>query len=170
MLQKFQFRLRRWRRRSWQIDRSGLTWPQKLAILIGRLCVALPTCAGGVGRLLECDDALGYLESLHFPGGTATASILLAMLILTHVLLGLCLAVGYNTQAAAACLLGLLILDSILPAVFLAGAAVPGGLRSLAGWPLAGALLVLAFCGAGPWSIDARRRRLREMGDSNVLA
>ncbi len=170
MLQRMQLRLRRWRRRLWQIDRSGLAWPQKLAILAGRLCVAVPTCVGGVGRLLECNDALGYLEALHLPGGTATASILLAMLVLAHVLLGLCLAVGHYTQAAAAGLLGLLMLDSILPEVFVAGAAIPGGLRTLAGWPLAGALLALALCGAGPWSIDARRRRLRELGDSNVLA
>lgn len=152
------------------MDRSGLACPQKLAILAGRLCVAVPTCAGGVGRLLECNDALGYLESLPLPGGTATASILLAMLVLAHLLLGLCLAVGHYTQAASVCLLGLLMLDSMLPAVFVEGAVIPGGLRTLAGWPLAGALLVLASCGAGPWSIDARRRRLHQLGDSNVLA
>lgn len=132
--------------------------------------MAVPTCVSGVRRLLACNDAMEYLEALRPPGGTATASILLAMLVLAHLGLGLLLAAGHYTRAAAAVLLGLLLLDSILPEVLVAGAAVPGGLRTLAGWPLAGALLVLALCGGGPWSSDARRQRLRELGDSNVLA
>jgi uncharacterized membrane protein YphA (DoxX/SURF4 family) len=170
MLQLLRLRLRRWRRRLWQPDRSGLTSVQKLGILVGRLCLAIPACASGVGRLLSCAGPLDYLESLGLPGRTATASILLATLVLAHVLLGLCLALGHYTRGAAAALLMLLMLDSLLPEAMEAGAAIPGGLRTLAAWPFAGGLLVLLLCGGGPWSCDARRRRLRELGDSNVLA
>jgi putative oxidoreductase len=122
-----------------------------VAILVGRILLAAMFVLAGFGKLTDIAGTAGWFGSIGLPAPT-----ILAVLVgLLELFGGLAVIVGYKTRIAALAL-----------AVFAIGATLIAHtnfadmmqfLIFQKNFAVVGGLLVLAFAGAGPLSLDARR-------------
>jgi putative oxidoreductase len=121
---------------------------QEFAAPAGRLLIALMFFMSGLNKIFAYEGTQGYMEAMGVPGA------LLPLVILTEVLLGLAVIVGFKTRLAAFGLAGFSIVSAILfhanfsdqmqMAMFMKNVAISGG------------FLFLIAHGAGAWSLDNR--------------
>lgn len=124
---------------------------QEFAAPIGRLLIAFIFVKAGLDKISGYEGTQGYMEAMGVPGG------LLPLVILTEVVLGLAVIVGFRTRLAAFGLAGFTVLSAILfhadfsdqtqSILFMKNIAIAGG------------FLFLIAHGAGAWSIDNRLQR-----------
>ena len=121
---------------------------QALAAPVGRLLIALIFFISGINKISGYEGTQGYMEAMGVPGG------LLPLVIVTEIVLGLAVIVGYRTRLAAFGLAGFTLLSGILfhanfddqmqMIMFMKNLAITGGFLFLVGH------------GAGAWSLDNR--------------
>ena len=121
---------------------------QALAAPVGRLLIALIFFISGINKISGYEGTQGYMEAMGVPGG------LLPLVIVTEIVLGLAVIVGYRTRLAAFGLAGFTLLSGILfhanfddqmqMIMFMKNLAITGG------------FLFLVAHGAGAWSLDSR--------------
>ena len=121
---------------------------QALAAPAGRLLIALIFFISGINKISGYEGTQGYMEAMGVPGG------LLPLVIVTEIVLGLAVIVGYRTRLAAFGLAGFTLLSGILfhanfddqmqMIMFMKNLAITGG------------FLFLVAHGAGAWSLDNR--------------
>ena len=121
---------------------------QALAAPVGRLLIALIFFISGINKISGYEGTQGYMEAMGVPGG------LLPLVIVTEIVLGLAVIVGYRTRLAAFGLAGFTLLSGVLfhanfddqmqMIMFMKNLAITGG------------FLFLVAHGAGAWSLDNR--------------
>ena len=121
---------------------------QELASPLGRLFIALIFLVSGLNKISGYEGTQGYMEAMGVPGG------LLPLVILTEVVLGLAVIVGYRTRLAAFGLAGFSLLsgaifhgnfgDQMQMIMFMKNVAIAGG------------FLLLVANGGGAYSLDRR--------------
>ena len=121
---------------------------QALAAPVGRLLIALIFFISGINKISGYEGTQGYMEAMGVPGG------LLPLVIVTEIVLGLAVIIGYRTRLAAFGLAGFTLLSGILfhanfddqmqMIMFMKNLAITGG------------FLFLVAHGAGAWSLDNR--------------
>jgi len=121
---------------------------QEFAAPAGRLLISLMFVTSGLSKISAYEGTQGYMEAMGVPGA------LLPLVILTEVLLGLAVIVGFKTRLAALGLAGFTLLSGILfhadfgdqmqMIMFMKNLAVTGG------------FLFLVAHGAGAYSLDKR--------------
>ena len=121
---------------------------QELASPLGRLFIALIFLVSGLNKISGYEGTQGYMEAMGVPGG------LLPVVILTEVVLGLAVIVGYRTRLAAFGLAGFSLLsgaifhgnfgDQMQMIMFMKNVAIAGG------------FLLLVANGGGAYSLDRR--------------
>lgn len=121
-----------------------------LALLLGRILIAIPFVMGGINKIGGFAGTQKYMEAFGVPG------LLLPLVILLEIGAGLAVAVGFQTRLAAFALAGFTLLAGILfhgklsdpvqSIMFFKNVAMTGG------------MLALVAAGAGAWSLDGRRR------------
>lgn len=121
-----------------------------LALLVGRILIAIPFVMGGVNKISGFAGTQKYMEAFGVPG------LLLPLVILLEIGAGLAVAIGFQTRLAAFALAGFTLLagvlfhgklsDPVQAIMFFKNVAMTGG------------MLALVAAGAGAWSIDGRRR------------
>ena len=119
---------------------------QELASPLGRLFIALIFLVSGLNKISGYEGTQGYMEAMGVPGG------LLPLVILTEVVLGLAVIVGYRTRLAAFGLAGFSLLsgaifhgnfgDQMQMIMFMKNVAIAGG------------FLLLVAHGGGAYSLD----------------
>ena len=121
---------------------------QEIAAPIGRLLIALMFFMSGLNKIPAYEGTQGYMEAMGVPGA------LLPLVILTEVVLGLAVIVGFKTRLAAFGLAGFTLLSAILfHANFDDQMQMIMFMKNLA---VAGGFLFLVAHGAGAWSLDNR--------------
>jgi putative oxidoreductase len=123
---------------------------QFLAAPAGRLLISLIFLMSGFGKLSSFAGTQAYMESAGVPG------ILLPLVIAVEILGGLAIIAGWHTRLAAFLLAGFTLLSGVLfhsnfgdqvqMIMFLKNVAITGG------------LLMIVSQGAGPYSLDNRKR------------
>lgn len=121
---------------------------QEFAAPAGRLLIAVMFFMSGLNKIFAYEGTQGYMEAMGVPGA------LLPLVILTEVLLGLAVIVGFKTRLAAFGLAGFSIVSAVLfhanfndqmqMIMFMKNVAISGG------------FLFLIAHGAGAWSLDNR--------------
>ncbi len=128
-----------------------------LAAPAGRAALALIFILSGVQKIGGYAATQGYMEFMGVPGG------LLPLVIAVELGAGIALLLGWQARIAAFLLAGFSVLSGLIfhlvPSFGLEGMAAQaetiGFLKNVS---IAGGLLVVTALGAGPWSLDARRR------------
>ena len=132
------------------------TSPNASLILIGRVLLALMFVGAGISKIGGFDGTVGYIASKGLP----LPSLLAVATIVLEVLGGLALIVGWQTRWAA---LALALFTLAASVIFHNFWALPADqqmvqqLMFMKNLSVAGGMLVLAACGAGALSLDARR-------------
>ena len=133
---------------------------RNLADLTGRVLISAMFLISGLGKITGYAGTQAYMESAGVPGA------LLPLVIALEVLGALAVIVGYRTRLAAAALAGF----TILAGVMFHGSSDPmQRIMLLKNLAVAGGFLFLVARGAGAWSLDARRERLRSPVDPVVV-
>ncbi len=128
-----------------------------LAAPAGRAALALIFILSGVQKIGGYAATQGYMDFMGVPGG------LLPLVIAVELGAGVALLLGWQARIAAFLLAGFSVLSGLIfhlvPSFGLEGMAAQaetiGFLKNVS---IAGGLLVVTALGAGPWSLDARRR------------
>ncbi len=128
-----------------------------LAAPAGRAALALIFILSGMQKIGGYAATQGYMELMGVPGG------LLPLVIAVELGAGIALLLGWQARIAAFLLAGFSVLSGLIfhlvPSFGLEGMAAQaetiGFLKNVS---IAGGLLVVTALGAGPWSLDARRR------------
>ena len=126
------------------------TWKPWLE-LAGRLLLAFMFIYSGLGKITGYEGSAQYMQQAGVPG------LLLPLVIVVELVGGLAIAVGWRTRLAAFLLAGF----SILAALFFhAKFDDPAQqIQFMKNLTIAGGFLLLVVHGAGPLSLDGRRRR-----------
>lgn len=122
----------------------------KAADLLGRALLVVLFIVAGIGKITGYAGTEAYMQSAGVPGG------LLPLVILTELGGGLLILLGWQTRIVAFLLAGFTLIAALIfhhdfgnqmqQIMFLKDVSI------------AGAFLILVARGAGPWSLDARRR------------
>ena len=124
---------------------------QELAAPFGRFFIALMFLTSGLNKIPAYEGTQGYMEAMGVPGE------LLPLVILTEIVLGLAVIVGFKTRLAALGLAGFSLLSAVLfHADFGDQVQTIMFMKNLA---VAGGFLFLVANGAGTWSLDGRLAR-----------
>ena len=132
------------------------TPPNPTLVLIGRVLLALMFVGAGISKIGGFDGTVGFIASKGLP----LPSLLAVATIVLEVLGGLALIVGWQTRWAA---LALALFTLAASVIFHNFWALPADqqmvqqLMFMKNLSVAGGMLVLAACGAGALSLDARR-------------
>lgn len=122
-----------------------------LAILIGRILLAIMFVLAGFAKLTDIAGTAGWFGSIGLPAPT-----ILAVLVgLLELAAGLAILVGFQTRIAALALAAFTIGATLI--AHLDFADMTQFLFFQKNFAIVGGLLVLAFTGAGALSVDARR-------------
>jgi putative oxidoreductase len=124
---------------------------ERIAELVGRILLSHIFLLSGLTKIADYSGTQGYMEAFGVPGS------LLPLVIVTEIFGGLSVLLGWKARWGALALAGF----SLLAAYFFHmdfsdQAQTINFMKNLA---IAGGMLVLAARGAGPWSVDARKRR-----------
>ena len=116
--------------------------------LIGRIFISLIFLVAGVGKILNYEGTIGYMESFGVPG------YLLVPAIIIEILFPLIVIVGYKTKLAA---IMLSLFSILLAIIFHTDFSNQMQLMSfLKNFAIAGGFLIIFIRGAGKYSIDQR--------------
>ena len=116
--------------------------------LIGRIFISLIFLVAGIGKILNYEGTIGYMESFGVPGS------LLIPAIIIEILFPLLVIVGYKTKFSAIILaLFALLLAVIFHTDFSNQMQLMSFLKNFA---IAGGFLIIFIRGAGKYSIDQR--------------
>ena len=123
---------------------------QDLAAPVGRILLALMFVLAGLNKISGYSGMQGYMDSMGVPGA------LLPLVILLEVVGGLVLMVGWQTRLTAFLLAGFTIVATLIFHSNLGDQTQM--LFFMKNLSIAGGLLLVVSHGAGPYSIDNRRR------------
>jgi len=129
---------------------SAPTQVRTAAELAGRVLLALLFLVSGVGKIGAYAATAGYMEAVGVPGA------LLPLVIATEVLGGLAVIAGWQTRITALLLAGFTLLSALLFHNNFADQVQ--AIMFSKNVSIAGGFLLLAANGAGPLSIDGRKR------------
>ena len=120
----------------------------KYADLLGRILISFMFIASGYDKIVGYADTAGYMASQGVPG------VLLPLVILTELVGGLLVLVGFQTRGAAFALAGFCVLAALLFHYH------PGDMMQMISFKknlaIAGGFLFLVANGAGPLSFDRK--------------
>ncbi|CAH6876113.1 MULTISPECIES: DoxX family protein [Vibrio] len=123
---------------------------QQFSAPAGRLFLALIFVMSGFSKIGQYEQTQGYMEMMGVPGA------LLPLVILTEVIAGLAIVLGWKTKVAAFALAGFSVMSAILfHADFSNPAEMTNFMKNIS---LAGAFLILFSQGAGAYSLDNRQK------------
>ncbi|MCZ8184416.1 MAG: DoxX family protein [Beijerinckiaceae bacterium] len=129
------------------MNNSALT---NLALLAGRVLVAIPFVLGGYNKIGGFAGTQKYMEAFGVPG------MLLPLVIALELGAGLLLIIGYQTRLAALALAGFTLVAGVL---FHGKLSDPmQAILFFKNIAMAGGMLAIFAAGAGAYSLDARRR------------
>ena len=121
---------------------------QVLAAPVGRVLLALIFVMAGLSKIGQFEGTQGYMEAMGVPG------MLLPLVILTEVVGGLLIILGWKTQWAALALAGFSVLTALIFHMdFSNQAEMTNFMKNIA---MAGGFLILFANGAGSCSMDNR--------------
>ncbi|WP_394131910.1 DoxX family protein [Shewanella maritima] len=124
---------------------------QQLSAPIGRFLLSLIFVMSGVNKLGEFEATQGYMDAMGVPG------ILLPIVIITEIVGGIAIILGWKTKIAAFGLAGFTFLSAVLfHADFSNTTDIISFMKNLA---ITGAFLLLVAQGAGAYSLDNRATR-----------
>lgn len=116
----------------------------------GRFLLALIFIFSGINKVGAYAGTQGYMEAMGVPGA------MLPLVIAVEVLGGLAILIGYQAKLAALALAGFSVMSAILfHADFSEQMQMMSFMKNLA---IAGGFLIIAAQGAGPYSLDNRRK------------
>ena len=116
--------------------------------LIGRIFISLIFLVAGIGKILNYEGTIGYMESFGVPGS------LLIPAIIIEILFPLLIIVGYKTKFSA---IILALFAILLAVIFHTDFSNQMQLMSfLKNFAIAGGFLIIFVRGAGKYSIDQR--------------
>ena len=116
--------------------------------LIGRIFISLIFLVAGIGKILNYEGTIGYMESFGVPGS------LLIPAIIIEILFPLLIIVGYKTKFSA---IILALFAILLAVIFHTDFSNQMQLMSfLKNFAIAGGFLIIFIRGAGKYSIDQR--------------
>ncbi|HUX74303.1 MAG TPA: DoxX family protein [Steroidobacteraceae bacterium] len=124
---------------------------EKSAELLGRIFLVVLFALAAVGKLSAYAGTQAYMQSAGVPG------MLLPLVIVTELGGAALIALGWQTRIAAFLLAGFTLLAALIFHHQIGDATQQ--LMLLKDISITGGFLLLAARGAGPWSLDARRRR-----------
>jgi putative oxidoreductase len=122
-----------------------------LAILFGRILLAVMFVLAGFAKLTDIAGTAGWFGSIGLPAPTIVA-VLVGLL---ELVAGLAIVVGFQTRIAALALVAFTIGATLIAHTDFAD--MTQFLFFQKNFAVVGGLLVLAFTGAGALSVDARR-------------
>lgn len=123
---------------------------QQLAAPTGRFFLSLIFVTSGLSKITQYEGTQGYMEAMGVPGA------LLPLVILTEVVGGLAVMLGWKTRYAAFALAGFSALSAVLfHADFSDQSEMTSFMKNIA---LAGGFLVIFAQGAGSYAIDNRNK------------
>ena len=123
---------------------------QSLAAPLGRILLSLIFVQSGIGKIAQYAGTQGYMESAGVPGA------LLPLVIAVELAGGLAVMLGWHARLAAFLLAGFSLLSGLL---FHGNFAEPMQMiLFMKNVALAGGFLMIVSHGAGPFSIDGRKR------------
>jgi putative oxidoreductase len=123
----------------------------KVAELVGRIMLAVLFLVSGFGKLMAYGATTAYIASLGVPG------VLLPLVIATELLGGIAIVIGWKTRIVAFLLAGFTLLTGL---VFHSNFADQNqAIHFMKNVSIAGAFMLLVCNGAGPLSLDHRRRK-----------
>ena len=123
---------------------------QSLAAPTGRLLISLVFLLSGINKLSSFAGTQAYMESAGVPGA------MLPIVIAVEILGGLAVILGWHTRVAAFALAGFSLLSALMfHTDFGDQVQMIMFMKNLG---LAGGFLMIVAMGAGPWSIDNRKR------------
>ena len=116
--------------------------------LVGRIFISLIFLVAGIGKILNYEGTIGYMESFGVPGS------LLIPAIIIEILFPLLIIVGYKTKFSA---IILALFAILLAVIFHTDFSNQMQLMSfLKNFAIAGGFLIIFVRGAGKYSIDQR--------------
>ena len=116
--------------------------------LVGRIFISLIFLVAGIGKILNYEGTIGYMESFGVPGS------LLIPAIIIEILFPLLIIVGYKTKFSA---IILALFAILLAVIFHTDFSNQMQLMSfLKNFAIAGGFLIIFIRGAGKYSIDQR--------------
>ena len=123
---------------------------QKSSAPVGRILLAFIFVMSGFSKLGNFEGTQGYMEAMGVPGA------LLPLVIITEVLAGLAVMLGWKTRYAALALAGFSAISAILfHNDFANQAEMISFMKNIA---MSGAFLLLVSQGAGAYSLDNREK------------
>ena len=123
---------------------------EKFAAPAGRLLLALIFFMSGLTKITQFEGTQGYMEMMGVPGA------LLPLVIITEVVFGLAVILGFKTRLAAFALAGFSILSAIIfHADFSNQAEMTNFMKNFA---IAGGFLMIVANGAGSFALDNRNK------------
>lgn len=130
---------------------------QNALTLVARLLFVFLFLPAGLSKVTGFAGTVGYIASVGLP----LASLGAVVAILVEVLGGLALLVGFRTRIAAVVLAAFTLAASVFFHAYWSVPADQAMVQQLLfnkNLAVVGGLLALAVCGAGQWSLDARRK------------
>lgn len=120
-----------------------------LALLLGRILIAIPFVMGGINKIGGYAGTQKYMEAFGVPG------LLLPAVIALEIGAGLAVAVGFQTRLAALALAGFTLAAGVL---FHGKLSDPmQAILFFKNVAMAGGMLALFAAGPGAWSVDGRK-------------
>jgi putative oxidoreductase len=119
---------------------------------LGRLLIAILFLPAGYGKLMAFTDTVGYAASAGMP----VPQVAIALAIIVEVVGGILLLIGYQTRWVAA----VMALFSVATALVFHSNFEDTDMKIhfMKNIAIAGGLLQIVYFGAGPFSVDSRRR------------
>jgi putative oxidoreductase len=124
--------------------------PNRYVELLGRILLSAMFFSSGIGKIVTYADTQGYMQAMGVPPA------LLPLVILLELVAPVAVVVGWQTRWFAALLAGFCIVSALLfHADFADQAQMINFMKNVT---IAGGFALLVATGAGPISLDARRR------------
>jgi putative oxidoreductase len=119
---------------------------------LGRLLIAILFLPAGYGKLMAFTDTVGYAASAGMP----VPQVAIALAIIVEIVGGILLLIGYQTRWVAA----VMALFSVATALVFHSNFEDTDMKIhfMKNIAIAGGLLQIVYFGAGPFSVDSRRR------------
>lgn len=142
---------------SWSSGTDGLV------LLLARLLLAWVYLDSGIAKLTHWQDGLAEVAGLGLPA----PALMLTLTVVTQLVAGLAIAIGYGARLGALALIGFTLFATVLAHNYWAYEGVDRIRQKITFFEhmaIIGGFLVLVARGPGPWSIEALRRRASTRG------